>query len=74
MPAFATAMREAVGNLLQADVRALLGPRRMLAQALDQPALVVVDERVVDGRAAEINPRDDRPRCARHGVGFYSLR
>ena len=53
--------REAVGDLLEADLGALLGPRRVLAEPLDQPALVGVDKRVVDGRAAEVNPRDDRP-------------
>ena len=63
IPAFATAIVEAVGDLLQADVGTLFGPRRVLAKPVDQPAFVAVDKRVVDGRAAEVNPRDDRPRC-----------
>ena len=50
---------QAVGNLLHADVRALDAARRVLAQAVDEKASVEVDERVVDGRAAEVDARDE---------------
>ena len=62
---------EAVGNLLQADVGPFLRSRRVLAQAVDQPALVAVDERVVDGRSPKVDPGDDGSRCADIVVGFY---
>ncbi len=46
---------ETLLNLPQANRRALLRPRRVLAQALDQEPLVRVDERVIDGGPAQIH-------------------
>ena len=59
MPARVAAMVKTVGNLLQADVGPFDRPRRMLAEAVDQPLPVRGDEGVVDGGAAEIDASCD---------------
>lgn len=50
---------EAVNDLAQADLGAFDAAGGMLAQALDQELAALVEERVVDGGAAEIDPGDD---------------
>jgi hypothetical protein len=58
---------EAVGDLLQADLGTFLRPRRILAEAVDQPMLVTtfaVDEGVVDCRAAQIHSRYNSHLCS----------
>src|SRR5262245_35521431 len=51
--------RQAIGDLLQANVRSLDGSRWVFAETLDQEAPVGIDERVVDGGPAEVDARDD---------------
>jgi hypothetical protein len=50
---------EAVGNLLQADLWTLFGTRRMLTEAVDEPLLVAVEKRIVDGGAPKIDSGND---------------
>ena len=42
-------------DLAEADVRAFPRPSGMLAQAIDEPSLLTIEERVVDGSAPEID-------------------
>src|SRR4029077_6422300 len=52
--------REAIGNLREANVRPLLRPGRLLGEAgHEELSALRVEERVIDGRSAEIDPRDD---------------
>ena len=51
--------RQAVFDLLQADIRPLLGKRGVLAQAFDQELFFRVDQCVVDGGTAKIHSGHD---------------
>ncbi len=51
---------QAILDLLQADVGAFNRPRRMLAEPLDEKPALEIEQRVVDGGAAEVNACDDR--------------
>src|SRR5271155_514677 len=46
---------ETIGNLAKADLRSLLGKRGMLAQTFDEKALLLIHQRIVDGRSAKID-------------------
>jgi len=50
---------QAVLDLREAHVRSLDAAGRMLAQAVDEELAALVEERVVDRRAAEIDAGDD---------------
>ena len=54
--------RQPVGDLLKADGGALLRFRRMLEETVNEKAALLVNERVVDGRASQIHTRGNAHR------------
>jgi fructosamine-3-kinase len=48
---------KAIGDLLQANARALFGERRVFAQTLDQKRFITVEQCVVDRGSTQIDSR-----------------